>query len=108
MSFLQKRLFSPFWPLWLRKDRVKSICEGRERSIALRRVRSQPIQRAHDKCDFKSPSEFTGENLEVMLGTHYVQMARTVPGINLQTSSARRRSCELSRVEESTRHATIG
>jgi cystine transport system substrate-binding protein len=47
---------------------------------------AQLIQRADDKRDIKSLEEFKGEKkLGVTLGTNYDQMARAVPGINVQT-----------------------
>ncbi|QGZ65231.1 transporter substrate-binding domain-containing protein [Paraburkholderia acidisoli] len=47
---------------------------------------AQLIQRADDKRDFKSLDEFKGDKkLGVTLGTNYDQMARAVPGINVQT-----------------------
>lgn len=47
---------------------------------------AQLIQRADDKRDFKSLAEFKGDKkLGVTLGTNYDQMARAVPGINVQT-----------------------
>ncbi|MEM5329620.1 transporter substrate-binding domain-containing protein [Paraburkholderia sp. JHI2823] len=47
---------------------------------------AQLIQRSDDKRDFKSLDEFKGDKkLGVTLGTNYDQMARAVPGINVQT-----------------------
>lgn len=47
---------------------------------------AQLIQRADDKREFKSLDEFKGDKkLGVTLGTNYDQMARAVPGINVQT-----------------------
>jgi len=47
---------------------------------------AQLIQRANDKREFKSLTEFTGDKkIGVTLGTNYDQMARAVPGINVQT-----------------------
>lgn len=47
---------------------------------------AQLIQRADDKREFKSLDEFKGDRkLGVTLGTNYDQMARAVPGINVQT-----------------------
>jgi cystine transport system substrate-binding protein len=47
---------------------------------------AQLIQRADDKRDIKSLEEFkAGKKLGVTLGTNYDQMARAVPGINVQT-----------------------
>lgn len=47
---------------------------------------AQLIQRADDKREFKSLEEFKGDHkLGVTLGTNYDQMARAVPGINVQT-----------------------
>jgi L-cystine transport system substrate-binding protein len=47
---------------------------------------AQLIQRADDKRQFKSLDEFKGDKkLGVTLGTNYDQMARAVPGINVQT-----------------------
>jgi len=47
---------------------------------------AQLIQRKDDKRDFKSLEEFKGDKkLGVTLGTNYDQMARAVPGINVQT-----------------------
>ncbi len=47
---------------------------------------AQLIQRANDTRTFKSLGEFTGnKKLGVTLGTNYDQMARAVPGINVQT-----------------------
>ncbi|HTR11536.1 MAG TPA: transporter substrate-binding domain-containing protein [Paraburkholderia sp.] len=47
---------------------------------------AQLIQRADDKREFKALDEFKGDNkLGVTLGTNYDQMARAVPGINVQT-----------------------
>lgn len=49
---------------------------------------AQLIQRADDKRDIKSLSEFKGKlKLGVTLGTNYDQMAKAVPGINVQTYS---------------------
>ncbi|KVD95714.1 cysteine ABC transporter substrate-binding protein [Burkholderia stagnalis] len=46
---------------------------------------AQLIQRKDDKRDFKSLDDFKGKKLGVTLGTNYDQMARTVPGIEVQT-----------------------
>ncbi|CAM2159830.1 MULTISPECIES: transporter substrate-binding domain-containing protein [Paraburkholderia] len=47
---------------------------------------AQLIQRADDKREFKALDEFKGDKkLGVTLGTNYDQMARAVPGINVQT-----------------------
>ena len=47
---------------------------------------AQLIQRADDKRDIKTLSEFKGKlKLGVTLGTNYDQMAKAVPGINVQT-----------------------
>jgi cystine transport system substrate-binding protein len=47
---------------------------------------AQLIQRVDDKREFKSLDEFKGDKkLGVTLGTNYDQMARAVPGINVQT-----------------------
>jgi cystine transport system substrate-binding protein len=47
---------------------------------------AQLIQRADDKREFTSLDEFKGDKkLGVTLGTNYDQMARAVPGINVQT-----------------------
>ena len=46
---------------------------------------AQLIQRANDKREFKSLDEFKGMKLGVTLGTNYDQMARAVPGIEVQT-----------------------
>jgi L-cystine transport system substrate-binding protein len=47
---------------------------------------AQLIQRADDKREFNSLDEFKGDKkLGVTLGTNYDQMARAVPGINVQT-----------------------
>ncbi|MGF6961624.1 transporter substrate-binding domain-containing protein [Paraburkholderia youngii] len=47
---------------------------------------AQLIQRADDKREFKSLDEFKGDKkIGVTLGTNYDQMARAVPGINVQT-----------------------
>lgn len=47
---------------------------------------AQLIQRKDDKREFKSLDEFKGDKkLGVTLGTNYDQMARAVPGINVQT-----------------------
>lgn len=46
---------------------------------------AQLIQRADDKRDFKSLDDFKGKKLGVTLGTNYDQMARAVPGIEVQT-----------------------
>ncbi|WP_321934532.1 MULTISPECIES: transporter substrate-binding domain-containing protein [unclassified Paraburkholderia] len=47
---------------------------------------AQLIQRADDKREFKTLNEFKGDKkLGVTLGTNYDQMARAVPGINVQT-----------------------
>ena len=47
---------------------------------------AQLIQRANDKRQFKSLSEFKGDKkIGVTLGTNYDQMARAVPGINVLT-----------------------
>lgn len=49
---------------------------------------AQLIQRADDKRDIKSLNEFKGKlKLGVTLGTNYDQMAKAVPGINVQTYS---------------------
>jgi L-cystine transport system substrate-binding protein len=47
---------------------------------------AQLIQRADDKREIKSLDEFKGDKkLGVTLGTNYDQMAKAVPGINVQT-----------------------
>ncbi|MEX3950884.1 transporter substrate-binding domain-containing protein [Paraburkholderia sp. EG287B] len=47
---------------------------------------AQLIQRSDDKREFKTLDEFKGDKkLGVTLGTNYDQMARAVPGINVQT-----------------------
>jgi cystine transport system substrate-binding protein len=47
---------------------------------------AQLIQRANDKREFKSLADFKGDKkIGVTLGTNYDQMARAVPGINVQT-----------------------
>lgn len=47
---------------------------------------AQLIQRSDDKRQFTSLDEFKGDKkLGVTLGTNYDQMARAVPGINVQT-----------------------
>jgi L-cystine transport system substrate-binding protein len=47
---------------------------------------AQLIQRADDKREFKTLDAFKGDKkLGVTLGTNYDQMARAVPGINVQT-----------------------
>jgi len=46
---------------------------------------AQLIQRKDDTRNFKSLDDFKGKKLGVTLGTNYDQMARTVPGIEVQT-----------------------
>ncbi|OLL27738.1 cystine ABC transporter substrate-binding protein [Burkholderia sp. SRS-W-2-2016] len=47
---------------------------------------AQLIQRADDKREFKALDEFKGDKkIGVTLGTNYDQLARAVPGINVQT-----------------------